>query len=86
MKIQILSVSGKVVKEIMKDELGPLKIGINRTKYKWDGTDEYGFKLANGVYLYRVVTKNEDDEMLDKFNTNTNEFFKGNIGKMVILR
>ena len=51
MKIQVLTVTGKVVKEITKQELGPLHIGRNITEYKWDGTDQFGQRLANGVYL-----------------------------------
>ncbi|TXH23059.1 MAG: hypothetical protein E6Q95_00985, partial [Chitinophagaceae bacterium] len=56
-RIQILTITGKIVKEITKQELGPLRIGNNITEYKWDGTDQYGQKLANGVYLYRIITK-----------------------------
>ncbi len=86
LKIQILSVSGKVVKEIFKEELGLLKIGVNRTSYKWDGTDDYGNKLANGVYLYRV-TSSHNGELLDKYSIQEiSSNFKNNLGKMVILR
>lgn len=56
LRIQILTITGKVVKEITKDELGSVHVGNNITDYKWDGTDMYGQKLANGVYLYRVIT------------------------------
>lgn len=56
LKIQILTVTGKVVREITKQELGPLHIGRNITEYKWDGKDQYGQLLGNGVYLYRVVS------------------------------
>jgi hypothetical protein len=55
-RIQILTITGKIVKEITKEELGPLKIGNNITEYKWDGRDQFGQPLANGVYLYRVMT------------------------------
>ncbi len=55
-KIQIMTITGKIVREITKDELGPLHIGRNITEFKWDATDQYGQKLANGIYLYRVVT------------------------------
>jgi len=86
LKIQILSVSGKVIKEITKNELGPLNIGLNRTEYKWDGTDDYGSKLGNGVYLYRVVANDENAESIDIYNNGTDQFFKGKLGKLVILR
>ena len=84
--IRIMTVSGKVIKEISGAELGPLHIGVNRTEYKWDGTDEFGNKLANGVYLYQVISKKSDGELYDKYDTNTDQFFKNNIGKLVIIR
>ncbi|RDV15755.1 hypothetical protein DXT99_07025 [Pontibacter diazotrophicus] len=85
MKIQILTVTGKVVKEIMKEELGPLRIGNNKTEYAWDGTDMYGDKLANGVYLYRVVMSRIDEEMKHR-NTFGDKAFKNGYGKLYILR
>jgi hypothetical protein len=87
-KIQILTVTGKIVREITKDELGPLRIGRNITEYKWDGTDQYGQRLANGVYLYRVVTTLNGKRM-DKFTDegdNTDKFFTRGYGKMYLMR
>jgi flagellar hook assembly protein FlgD len=55
-KIQIMTVTGKVVREIMRSELGDLHIGNNITEFAWDGTDQFGDPLANGLYVYRVVT------------------------------
>ena len=66
-RIQVLTVTGKIVKDITKADLGPLHIGRNITEYKWDGTDQYGQKLANGIYLYRVIT-NQNGNSLEKFN------------------
>ncbi|RYZ47209.1 MAG: hypothetical protein EOP49_22025, partial [Sphingobacteriales bacterium] len=40
MKIQIITLTGKVVREITRQELGPLRIGRNITEFKWDGTDQ----------------------------------------------
>ncbi|HEY0679184.1 MAG TPA: C25 family cysteine peptidase [Chitinophagaceae bacterium] len=87
-KIQILTVTGKIVREITKDELGPLRIGRNITEYKWDGTDQYGQRLANGVYLYRVVTTLNGKRM-DKYTAegdNTDKFFTRGYGKMYLMR
>ncbi len=86
MKIEIRSMSGKVVKEIFKEELGLLRVGTNRTDYRWNGTDEYGQKLANGVYLYKVVTKNMDGEQHELYDNGTSEYFTKGYGKMVIMR
>ena len=92
-RIQVLTITGKIVKEITKEELGPLHIGRNITEYKWDGTDQYGQKLANGVYLYRVIT-NLNGKSLDKFptmsndgfETNTDQYFNKGYGKMYLMR
>ena len=87
-RIQILTITGKVVREITKDELGPIHVGRNITEYKWDGTDMYGAKLANGVYLYRVLT-NLNGKSLDKFKADgddTDKYFNKGYGKMVIIR
>jgi len=92
-RIQILSITGKIVKEITKDELGSLHIGRNITDYKWDGTDMYGQKLANGVYIYRVIT-NLNGKSLDKFtpqdalgnSIDTDKYFNKGYGKMYLMR
>src|SRR5690606_27592567 len=67
-KIQILSVTGKVVREITKEELGPLHIGRNITQYKWDGKDQFGQLLGNGVYLYRVITHINGEKLEHRAN------------------
>jgi len=87
-KIQILTVTGKIVREITKDELGPVHIGRNITEFKWDGTDQYGQKLANGVYLYRVVTTLNGKPM-EKYKAegdNTDKYFNNGYGKMYLMR
>jgi hypothetical protein len=95
-KIQILNIRGQVVREIQKEELGPLKIGLNRTAFAWNGTDQYGDRLANGVYLYKVVVM-DNNKPVDMLNSNDfkdinnsksdiSKYFEHNYGKMVILR
>jgi len=94
LKIQVLTVTGKVVREITRDELGPLRIGRNVTQYQWDGRDQFGQLLGNGVYLYRVVTSlnGTDLELRGDSETSTNngfgidKYFKNNYGKMYIMR
>jgi hypothetical protein len=87
-RIQILTITGKIVRDITKEELGPLHIGRNITEFKWDGTDQYGQKLANGIYLYRVIT-NLNGKSLDKFkpqDDNTDKYFNKGYGKMYLMR
>ncbi|MFN0035268.1 MAG: C25 family cysteine peptidase [Saprospiraceae bacterium] len=86
-KIQIMTVSGRVVREITEQEFGPLKPGTHRSDFCWNGRDEYGDQLANGVYLYRIVAKKVDGSDFDLFeNGAADGFFKHGFGKMVLMR
>ncbi len=87
-RIQILTITGKIVREITRQELGDIRIGRNITDFKWDGTDQYGQRLANGVYLYRVIT-NLNGKSLEKYKTEgdtTDRFFNSGYGKMYLMR
>ncbi|KYG82001.1 FlgD-like protein [Roseivirga ehrenbergii] len=84
--IQIFTVSGKVVREITQDELGPIRIGNNITDYAWDGKDEFGDQLANGTYLYRVKLKANGQDLGARATKGDRGFNKLGFGKLVILR
>ncbi len=88
--IRIMTLTGKVVKEITMADLGQVRLGLNKTSYKWNGTDEYGDKLGNGVYLYQVITKKMDGtdykHFSDPTQNNTDYLFKEGFGKLVIMR
>lgn len=94
LKIQILTVTGKVVREITRNELGYLHIGRNITEYKWDGRDQFGQLLGNGVYLYRVVTSLNGQDVDQRSDTRDmvrngggiDKYFKNGYGKMYIMR
>ena len=83
--IRILTVSGRVVRTITQDEIGPVHIGNNRTEYAWDGRDEFGDQLANGVYLYRV-TLEINGEKVDLRPSAGDRGFKNGYGKLYLLR
>lgn len=84
-KIQIMTVTGRVVREILQDEIGPVRVGNNITQYAWDGRDEYGNLLANGVYFYRVIT-NVNGQSVNRRNTGADQAFSNGYGKLYILR
>jgi hypothetical protein len=84
-KIIVMTISGKVVREINQDELGPIKLGDNKTEFFWDGTDQFGDKLANGVYLYKVTVKKNGVQVSHRDTKGDKGFHKG-FGKMYILR
>jgi hypothetical protein len=81
MKIQIMTVTGKVVREVKMHELGPLRVGRNITDYAWDGTDEFGDRLARGVYLYRVISQINGEDIEYRATDAASYFTKG-FGKM----
>lgn len=84
-RIQIMTISGKIVREIDSSELGPLNIGRNLTDFWWDGRDNFGDQLANGVYLYRVTAKLNGQE-LELNPTSAGQYFKEGWGKMYLMR
>lgn len=85
-RIRIFTISGSLVKEITEQDLGILKIGTHRTDYTWDGRDDYGNKLANGVYLYQVIIKDNSGREWKSYNTKADNYMDQGFGKLVILR
>lgn len=86
--ISVYNISGRQVKTIVlpKEEL---HIGSNLSTYTWDGTDEFGDQLANGVYLYKVsVDKNPDFKTTQHsvLEAGQKEMFHQEFGKMYIMR
>jgi hypothetical protein len=86
-RLQIMTVSGRVVREVTEAEFGPLRAGTHVSDFCWDGRDQYGDRLANGTYLYRVFAKKADGSDFEFFeNTAVDGYFRGGVGKMVLLR
>ncbi len=85
-RIQIYTVSGRLVRELTQADLGPLRIGTHRTDLPWDGTDAYGERLANGVYLYRILAQDAQGREFDFYPTGADTYFKQGFGKLVIIR
>jgi flagellar hook assembly protein FlgD len=86
MRIRIMTVTGKVIREITKAELGNIHIGRNITDYAWDGRDEYGDLVGNGVYLYRVDTDLKNGDRPEHRATEVDAYFKKGWGKMYLMR
>ncbi len=84
-QIQILTVTGRVVKNIDEGELGQIRIGRNISTYVWDGTDDFGDPLANGVYLYKVIVKSNGNDVKHR-DSNADQYFKNEFGKMYLMR
>ncbi len=63
-RIEIFTVSGKVIKTITKN--------INTEGYRvnditWDGLDDYGDKIGKGVYIYRVSLKEDGGKKVSQY-------------------
>jgi flagellar hook assembly protein FlgD len=87
--IRISTITGKVVREVSKQEFGTMRIGNNISDFAWDGTDMYGDRLANGVYLYQVLSKINGADIERRLNTKVkdeNKFFVENTGKIYLMR
>jgi len=85
LRIQIFTITGKMIKEISMADLGSLHIGRNITPLAWDGTDSFGDKLANGVYLYRVISSINGSE-IEHRSSEVDQYFKKGFGKMYLMR
>jgi hypothetical protein len=87
MMVRIMTVSGRVVREVSSTEFGAMQAGTHLSDFCWDGRDQYGDQLANGVYYYQVFAKKANGEPFELFtNTQTDGFFKNGIGKIVLMR
>lgn len=58
LKIKIYTVAGRLLREISVPQSN-MQIGFNR--YYWDGRDEDGDEIANGLYFYKVISKQEGE-------------------------
>ena len=58
---------------------------INTEVEAWDGTDEYGDRLANGTYLYRV-SLDDPQSQFGQRRTAADKAFKNDWGKLVLMR
>jgi len=61
--VQIYTITGKVVKSLNKVISSD---GFRSDGIEWDGKDEYGDKLARGVYIYKVSVTDPTNKKTDK--------------------
>lgn len=85
-QLHVYTISGRLVKVIDLLDMGEVHFGYNLTEYAWDGRDEYGDLLANGVYVYKMHIKFKDRYGVKQRDEGLGEFFKNGYGKLVILR
>jgi hypothetical protein len=61
--IQIFTVNGKLAKTL---SVNTLNEGTHFDQLFWDGKDDYGDKLANGVYIYKCKIQSPGQKMVEK--------------------
>jgi hypothetical protein len=57
-EIRVYTLAGRLIKTVRD---APCEVGFNRVH--WDGRDEDGDELANGVYLYKITAMDEGREV-----------------------
>lgn len=84
--LRIRSADGRLVREITQDEVGTLRIGSAQTACVWDGTDQAGKPLPNGIYFYEIDIRKANGQPFDPLDPTSYPLFQSNFGKIVILR
>lgn len=70
--LSIFNINGKLVREVSQEEFGALQFGSQLSQFVFDGKDNFGDQLANGVYLYRFEVLNADKKAsaIDQYMVN----------------
>jgi hypothetical protein len=58
LRIKIYTIAGRLIREI---NIPPAQMQIGFNQYYWDGRDEDGDEIANGLYFYKLITKHEGE-------------------------
>lgn len=58
LKIKIFTIAGRLVREL---KLDGEELNFDFNRIYWDGRDEDGDLLANGVYLYKIISYSNDE-------------------------
>ncbi len=58
LRIKIYTIAGRLIREI---NIPPGQMNIGFNQYYWDGKDQDGDEIANGLYFYKVITRHEGE-------------------------
>ncbi len=56
-QVQVYTVSGRLIKTIQHDIYAETNTGYRVSDVHWDGLDDYGDRLAKGVYVYKIFVQ-----------------------------
>jgi hypothetical protein len=62
-QVQVYTISGRLVKTIQKNITSN---GFRESGIEWDGLDDFGDRLAKGVYVYRLKIWNSENQSAEK--------------------
>ena len=62
--IQVYTITGKLVKTL-KNTI--ISTGNRSYDVQWDGRDEFGTRLARGVYIYQLKVRTNDGKRSEKW-------------------
>ncbi|MDR2411021.1 MAG: type IX secretion system sortase PorU [Bacteroidales bacterium] len=62
-RIQLFTISGKVVKTIIQSQQN---MGFRSDPIHWNGLDDFGDKLARGIYIYKLQVMTPDGKSTEK--------------------
>lgn len=57
-RIKVYTIAGRLIREI---NIPPSSLQIGFNKIYWDGRDEDGDEIANGLYFYKIISKQGDE-------------------------
>ncbi|MGQ9798926.1 MAG: FlgD immunoglobulin-like domain containing protein, partial [Ignavibacterium sp.] len=57
-RIKVFTIAGRLIREI---NIPPSSLQIGFNKIYWDGKDEDGNEIANGLYFYKIISKHGDE-------------------------
>lgn len=58
LRIKIFTIAGRLIREIT---IPPDQMHIGFNQFYWDGKDEDGDEIANGLYFYKVISRQEGE-------------------------
>jgi len=86
-RIDVYTITGRMVRRLDIREYSDIHIGQNTSGFEWDGTDDYGDRLANGVYLYKAhISYADGTSPRIRDDGGMGRFFNNGFGKLVIMR
>jgi hypothetical protein len=85
--LEIFDMSGKVIRRVNINKYDIVHIGRNSTFFVWDGTDDYGDKVAQGMYFYKAYTNLNGEKVYETQDLSklTSKLYLLKFGKLIYI-